>query len=721
MLSIEAFIWGFLLLAMSAASLAYAGRVVQVRYLPQAAGPEALVVTLTSAFGLFTLITYSLGAVGLFREFTLAPAFIASGPLVHFLTGRQSPTGTRRLQLPGVASLVPLAVCLVAGLAVWLVPIRGAVEHGLIGTDSLMYHLPFALYFHQNGSLMGLMANEPVYGTFLYPALGSIPHAVGMEFFDRDFLSILINPVWAVLAVLAGGAIGYRKNVGVASAIGVLAPLLGLGIVTDSAGGARVDVPMTFFFLAAAGFVLRVRETRFAVLMCGAAVGMGISVKLTLLIPAVGVALAVMVASERGSRTRNALIWGAGLLATSWVWLLRNVIESGSPFPYVHLPFLGGPIRALEFDYSQPVIRYAGRSGVLLDAFPRFLVAYYGELGTVAFLVSLVAGIAVATTSREREWNALGVIAVLALVGYFFTPASASGPPGGRYVLDRYYPPPVSQNPRYMIGGLCLGLALLPVWFGAMFPSWKKWLPMLMSPFVLVAAAGMIDEWPRGSGWAVVAASVIVFVACLLFVVQSRLAMRELAIVGLLLLLAAVPIVRAYERAQVEGRHSSYYPFEVHESRQPDSPAVGGKRVALVGTASGYQSYLLSNVDLTNRVEFLGERSADGSLLPVTTCQRLRQLVNEGRFDVLVVSPNRMMWEHVVASNPQLDWIDGDPNTEVIKLLRQQFNMPRTLGWAPLAKYFQLNAPLSVEACDKHASTAISLGSATAVFNPRPG
>src|SRR4029079_8778986 len=80
-------------------------------------------------------------------------------------------------------------------------------------------------------------------------------HAIGMNAFDRDLLSPLLNLVWFVGCLLAAWCIGRPYRMGPAS-LALAAVALSIPALSDQAGEARNDIVGIFFLLAAVAIAL---------------------------------------------------------------------------------------------------------------------------------------------------------------------------------------------------------------------------------------------------------------------------------------------------------------------------------------------------------------------------------------------------------------------------------------------------------------------------------
>jgi hypothetical protein len=109
---------------------------------------------------------------------------------------------------------------------------------------------------------------------------------------------------------------------------------------------------------------------------------------------------------------------------------------------------------------------------------------------------------------------------------------------------------------------------------------------------------------------------------------------------------------------------------------------VSDARIATTST----RQYPLFGTDLSNRVAFVGEERPHGGFEPPTTCRRYRQLLNDGNYDYVIASRDRL--EPGKPPYPeQAKWTAG-PWAEIV------LQKPPTV-------VFKLTAPLDPSACSR--------------------
>ena len=126
-----------------------------------------------------------------------------------------------------------------------------SLDVGIYRQDSTWYHLPFAAWFAQTGSVAGLLQTDPLkLAVWYYPLNSELLHAIGMALLGNDLASPLLNFGWMGIALLAAWCIG--RLLGLAAAT-----LLGTVVVVDSdmmlvqAGNAPSDIVALACLLAA--------------------------------------------------------------------------------------------------------------------------------------------------------------------------------------------------------------------------------------------------------------------------------------------------------------------------------------------------------------------------------------------------------------------------------------------------------------------------------------
>jgi hypothetical protein len=235
-----------------------------------------------------------------------------------------------------------------------------------------------------------------------------------------------------------------------------------------------------------------------------------------------------------------------------------------------------------------------------------------------------------------------GVLALAGLVGlatalaWLVAPTSASGPEG--------MPRGFESGLRYLAPALVLGLALLPIG------------PPLRKRLASVATApGRGADPSLGRPWAVMMVVVLAVVA---------------VVVG-------YPVERHYLANRYKDPSFTTPGLNAAFAWARD---VSGARIATTST----RQYPLFGTDLSNRVQFLGEKTAHGGFEAPPSCRDFIRLLDEGHYDYLVASRDRIE-PGQSPYPPQARWVEGQ-GAEVV--LRK-----------PPTVVFRLAGPLDPAAC----------------------
>ena len=232
----------------------------RIRLLPAWRGALAWLAETVTALALLVGIIEVLGTFGLFE---FAPMLIVSVlvgvGLRLALVGLRSaafpsPTPPSRGPLRDIGYRIMLVVSALAAVAVfgeWLGPSLSAFQSGIVGTDSVWYHLPHAASFAATGNIATIRYTDVDYLTGFYPATAELFHALGIVFMGSDVLSPGINLLWLALALFAAWCLGAPRGARPQHAAGRRSVLATPALVFTNAGSADTDVPGVFFVIAA--------------------------------------------------------------------------------------------------------------------------------------------------------------------------------------------------------------------------------------------------------------------------------------------------------------------------------------------------------------------------------------------------------------------------------------------------------------------------------------
>jgi hypothetical protein len=508
---------------------------------------------------------------------------------------------------PSPAALVALAIGVVATVH-FFAGVKLRLSTGMTGFDSTWYHGPFAAGFYRSGDTWSLHFIAPQFLAWFYPANSEVVHAIGMVAFGRDILSPLLNLGWFVGCLVAAWCIGRPYRVAPWS-LALVAIALSIPALHDQAGEARNDIVGIFFLLAAVAIALAQRErgsTRQTgaafvlgpVVVVGLAAGMAAGTKLNFLLPAAVLVVGIALVAPVGHRWRALVAGGLAALGGGGYWYLRNLAHTGNPLPWVkHLgPItLPAPGQALGGREAHSVLGYITNGSVWSDWFLPGLhhgLTIFWPLLVVAPLVGLLLCLGRRSDPILRIVAAAGLAAGLA---WLVAPTSASGPDGMPHGFE--------SGLRYLTPALVLGLALLPV------------SPVLRGRFPLTSSLrGPMDTKRRSQ--------------------QMGLGL-SLAVGVVVLVVVGYPAQRHYLR----GRYAD--PSFTTPGLNAAFAWAQGIADARIATTSTRQ-YPLYGRDLSNEVTYIGTEQPHGGFTAPTTCRTWRRLLNEGNYDYVVTTRDRI-------------------------------------------------------------------------------
>jgi len=587
-----------------------------------------------------------------------------------------------------VATLIALAIAAVALIKFGL-DVRSKLSTGMTGFDSTWYHGPFAAGFFQGGNTWDLHFIAPQFLAWFYPANAEIFHAVGMLAFGRDLLSPLLNLGWFVGCLVACWCIGRPYRVAPWSlALGAIA--LSFPVLSDQAGEARNDIVGIFFLLAAVAVAVNAwaaeggeREGddasalsskgevgQGALIVAGLAAGLAAGTKLNFLLPAAVLVVGLALIAPAGGRWRALAAAGLAALAGGGYWYLRNLVHTGNPLPWfdhvgpVSLP---APDQALGGREGHSVLGYLTDGAVWSDWFLpglheglTFLWPVLLALAITGLLLCIWQPRGSLFTEeahkdprferRDEAYTALrvaGLAGLAAALAWLVASTAASGPEG----LPRGF----ESGLRYLAPAIVLGLVLLPAT-----PPLRGRLYRLGSSKLhpashsdaqrsLVQRLGPVGAW-----------------------------------LGLIALaVGTVAIGYRVQRHYLENRYAN--PSFAAPGLNATFKWADGVPNARIATTATRQ-YPLYGTDLSNHVQYVGEEQPHGGFTIPTTCPQWRRLLNEGDYDYVVASRDRI--EPGKPTHPlTARWTEGEGATVILR--------------KPPTVIFKLSALLDPSACRK--------------------
>lgn len=644
---------GILCLGILVAAFATSAHRLRLILLPGWQGAPATLATIVLGLSLAIVTAELVGLFGLFDT----PALL--------VTSVSTALGLRYLRLPSLVGQTPpsqsvgkLGMGMASAAALltavhWAGPVLHSLDVGIYRQDSTWYHLPFAAWFAQTGSVTGLLQTDPLkLAVWYYPLNSELLHAIGMVVLDNDFASPLLNFGWMGVALLAGWCIG--RPLGLAAAT-----LLGTVVVVDSdmmlvqAGNAPSDIVALACLLAAVAILVNgqvgpngladeERPGRLAIApgplaVAALAAGLAIGTKVTMLVPVAVLTIGLLLTARRQGAGRRAAIWLGGLAATGGLWYVRNLVHAGNPLPWLQAGPLPGPSQ--EALYPRPahsIAEYVANRHAWTDF---FFPGFAETLGPLWFVVlfAVVAGIVLGLRRRHGPLvRLLALVGAATLVAHVFNPISASGPVDGPYGF--------ASNLRYAAPGIAIGLILLPL-------CETRWMArrLLAPTYALLILIAAIDsaEWiqPRlPLAVAIGATAVLAPVWLLSRPAGGRRALAAAALVAIAVL-AAYPLQRHYleDRYRTELApaldNPGFRAANQWKVIQTWAREQRGMRIGIVGTPAAYGQYVFYGKDLSNEVRYVGEPRPHGGLAQIASCRRWRERIDDGRFDAIVVTP----------------------------------------------------------------------------------
>jgi hypothetical protein len=541
-----------------------------------------------------------------------------------------------------IATLVALAVA-AAAVAKFTADVKLKLGTGMTGFDSTWYHGPFAAGFAQSGNTWDLHFIAPQFLAWFYPANSELLHAVGMNAFDRDLLSPLLNLGWFVGCLVACWCIGRPYRVAPWSlALGAIA--LSVPALSDQAGEARNDIVGIFFLLAAVAIALNAWTARpkgnglpmGALVLAGLAAGLAAGTKLNFLLPAAVLVVGLAVVAPRGRRLSALAATGLAALAGGGYWYLRNLFHTGNPLPWfdslgpISLP---APDQALGGREGHSVLGYLTDGSVWSDW---FLPGLHDGLWVVwpLLVLAALAGLVLALRGFRRSpvLAVAGLAGLAAVLAWVVAPTSASGPEGMPHGFE--------SGLRYLAPALALGLALLPA------------VPPLRD---------RLAEW-TGRG-------------------RPTVAFRKPAVAAALVALAAIGAGYLVQREYLRDRYANpSFTVPGLDATFKWATPLAGSRIATTST----RQYPLFGTDLSNRVEFVGEERPHGGFVAPSTCRAWRRLLDRGDYEYVVASRDRIEPGKPLYP-PTAGWTEGPGATVVLRI--------------PPTVVFKLDEPLDPSTC----------------------
>ncbi len=631
---------------------------------PEFSGALARLADATIAVALLVISLQLLGTLSILRTGWIVVVCIGVGLLAALIGWRRAPRDGHQITAPPVQTIALLIALGVASFTVaeWTFPSQLSLDQGMFGGDTTWYHMPFAARIAQEHSIVHLHFTDPLrLAAWFYPQSSELIHGTAIVLFKSDWLSPLVNLIWLAIALLAAWCVGRPYKVGPATLVAA-ALVLDSGVMIETQPGeGRNDIMGLAFLLAFAALLINGHQRRAPVagavqdtperdaplldkgplVVAGIAAGLAASVKLTFLIPVVAIAVGVFFFSGRGRRLTTAWVLGLSAFVAGGYWYVRAAIKTGgNPIPQIGW----GPLH-LPRPEQMP-----------LDPRPRFAVSHYltdatvyrrwffprlddalGPLWPLILIVAVAAVVFIAVRSRNRILQVLAAAALLTAIVYIFTPLTAAGQEGS--------PTGFFTNTRYLMPGLVLALALLPIARPLRAPESRARQTLLFLTAVYAITVLTTPKWHPGYivGTVFLTLALVWAPAGLgLLRARRRVSRGMVAMATAMVVLLAVVLGRAQEVQYVDHHYTNTSLF-LGDGGPRQAYAFArrqhGKRIGIAGSGEIYfGQYGFYGADLSNYVQYIGVPGPDGAYRLATSCGQFRRRINAGNYDYLIVS-----------------------------------------------------------------------------------
>lgn len=666
MLDLGEWLAGLALCALALGPLAWGAARVRARVLPGWDGAPALLACSLVALTLLIVVAEALGAVGWFERWPVAIGSALAGLLAGALAGAPQPGPLEQAPAPPAPPAAPGGNgALVAGLgaaavgAHWAVGLAAAWRTGMLGSDTLGYHMPLAARFAQDGRVFDpLFVNADSTVTWL-PHNNELLHAVGLVLMRSDVLSPLVPVLFLGLALLAGWTLGRPWGLGAPAMLGVAIVLAWPGLTQSQPGSANSDVVAYAPLLAGVALLVCGGLARRPLLLAGLGAGLALGTKPTVMASVGALTLAVwawLALDARAGRRpaseawRSAAAWVGMLALGAAPWFLRNLIVTGNPLPWFGFDL--GPLSIPDAGNAvgDSITRYLTDTEVWRSVFGPGLKRAMGTAWPLIVVAGLGGALAALVRGRVPALRAAGFVSLVAAAFYLVTPNGAAGPPG--------FPVFFENAVRYSMPALALGLALLPLW-GALERAARSWWWMAGSGLVLAVTI-------RAAGFATLErVRLVVFLALAALVIGIWARRRgagggrpSVAVAGAGAVAALVVVVAggwAVTQRYQDGRYASGEFAFVRELRH-----------TRFATGGFYESYPFYGYDLSNTVREIGRRGPHGRFGPLHGCAAWRSALARDRAVWVAVAPREQRLFGRGGPPPAAAWTATIPGTRTV-------------------------------------------------------
>jgi hypothetical protein len=690
---------------------------------PEFTGALARLADATLAVAMLVVCLEILGSLSLLYFGWIVFLCIGVGLAAAWL-GRSKAGGQgREVAAPRVENIALMIALGVASwtVAEWTFPAQSSLDFGMFGGDTTWYHMPFSAFIAQEHSTVHLHYTDPLrLAAWFYPASTELVNAATIVLFKSDWLAPLQNLIWLPIGLLAAWCMGRPYKVGPATLVAA-AIVLDAGVMIETQPGeARNDIMGLAFLLAFAAFLINGHQRRAPtsgavqdaperdaplldkgpLVMAGIAAGLAASVKTTFLVPVVAIALGVILFSGRGRRWTTAWVMGLPMLIVGGYWYLRAAVKTGgNPIPITKF----GPLNLPKPDQMPldprprfAVIDYITDPTIYRRWFFPELDNAFGPLWPLILIMAVSAAVYIAWKSRNKVLRVIAVASLLTAVVYVFTPLTAAGQEGS--------PTGFFTNTRYLVPGLVLAMAMLPLARPIRAPDRRAWQTLLFLTGVFAITVVTTPRWFTSYIVGTVFLTLcLVWAPAALSLARTRWSVSRVAVAAgaALLVLLAVVLGRAQQVQYADQHYANPDPF-LGEGGPKEAyvytQKLKDKKIGIIGSSQIiFGQYGFYGNDASNHVEFIGVKGPHGANRLPTTCQRLRALINEGGYEYLVLSqytqdtgpynsgvPNPYQF-------PVYAWVKNDPAVKLVV---------KDNGASPQPDYvFKVNGKLDPASC----------------------
>ncbi len=523
--------------------------------------------------------------------------------------------------------------------------------------DTLIYHEPFAARFVQVGALTGLDQIGYESASY-YPMNSELAHSLVMLPGRSDEIGIFVNLGWLALALLAAWCIGASAGHGWLSLLAACVVVSSPCLVGTQPGQGSNDIAAVALLASAVALLVVGEFATWPTVLAGLGLGLAISTKLTIIVPAATVMVLVtghLLIVRRSLRL--AVWWLAAVVATRSFWFLRDWVISGSPVPWFDIDV--GPLNlpARVPGRVDPLVETATDANAWNDMYLPGLRQAFGVAWPAVVPVPVIASVVFLIVGPAVRRIA-GAAVLAGVAGYLFTPYSG----GLSFVFNIRYLTPV------LLTGACLAPAMLPKARVARAVSVAALACVLLAT-ALSANHERVEAWP----WECLLPTVLILGG--LTAMARELSRVEPRVKRAALVLSAIGLLVGGRIAQSHYVDRRYADAQLNVAERGDEidalyryfRLISSARVGVIGTT---EVYPLFGIDLSNEVVLLGDdETYEG-------CRAWRTALSDGEFDYLAVT------SFGVALFNRPDALDLTDDAAVHEVLHSRFTTVYRIGGA---------------------------------------